>query len=135
MNKDYQKLFSYLKPIQPPPRLYSRVVEAIIAEEARIRTRGLALTSLLLLSFTFLAMPFSWKIATGQLKDTGASYLLSVILADFSSLSGFWRDSLLALLELLPVTSLLLLALNLAFALFALRLFLLTKPKLLSFKS
>jgi hypothetical protein len=133
MRKDYEKLFTRLEPPEPPAGLFDRILLAIKREQELRNTKRLAFGFLALLAVSLTAAPFSWGFFSGQMTESGVLQFMSIAVNDLGAFLALWPDSVLAVAESLPVTSIILFTINMIFAVFALRLFLYRKRLLLGF--
>ena len=133
MKKDFEKLFSYLKPAEPPAGLFERIVLAIKREQELEHSKRLLFGFSFLLIASFVATPFSWSILVNQIESSGISYFVSAALGDFSTFIALWQEFALAILESLPITGMAVFAISVGAALFTLRLFLYKKRLLLGY--
>jgi len=133
MRKDYEKLFTYLKPEEPPTGLFDRIILAIKREQELQKTKRLLFGFLLLLIVSFITTPFSSVILINQIKSSGVSYLIFTALSDFGTFLILWKDFSLAILESLPLVGMVIFVASLGIAVFTLRLFLYRKRLLLDY--
>ena len=133
MRKDYEKLFSRLKPAEPPVGLFDRIILAIKREQEVQYTKRLLFSFLFLLVASFIAIPLSWSILISQIESSGISYFISTALSDFGTSLVLWKDFSLAVLESLPLTGMVAFAISLGMSIFTLRLFLYRKRLLLGY--
>jgi len=133
MRQDFKKLFSYLKPAEPPAGLFDRIILAIKREQELRQTKRLLFGFLFLLVISLITTPFSWSILINQIESSGISYFISTALSDFGVFLIFWKDFSLAILELLPLTGMMIFAASLGMSIFTLRLFLYRRRLLLTY--
>ncbi len=133
MRKDYEKLFTYLKPAEPPAGLFERIILAIKREQELQHTKRLLFGFLFLLVVSFIATPLSWSILINQIESSGISYFISTALSDFGTFLPLWKDFSLAILESLPLTGMMIFVISLGISIFTLRLFLYRKRLLLGY--
>ncbi len=133
MRKDYEKLFTHLKPAEPSAGLFDRIILAIKREQELQHTKRLAFSFLFLLIISLTAAPFSWTILVKQVESSGILYFISAAISDFNTFIAFWQDFGLAIFESLPTVGIIVFAINIALALFTLRLFLYKKQFLLRY--
>lgn len=133
MRKDYEKLFTHLKPAEPSVGLFDRIILAIKREQELQHTKRLLFGFLLLLVASIIAMPFSWTLLVGQVESSGVLYFISTVVSDFSAFLALWQDFSFAILESLPITGIVAFTLSIGMALFTLRLFLYRKRLLLGY--
>lgn len=133
MRKDYEKLFSHLKPAEPPAGLFDRIILGIQREQELQHTRRLALGFLSFLVISFVAIPFSSTILVDQVNNSGILYFVSVAASDPGISFAFWQDISLAILESLPIMGIVMFTINMILVLFTIRLFLYRKRLLLTY--
>lgn len=133
MPKDYEKLFTHLKPVEPPAGLFERIILAIKREQELQQTKRLLFGFLALLVISLVAAPFSWMIFVEQMESSGILYFISTAISDFGTFFALWQNFGLAILESLPVIGIAVLTINMALVLFTLRLFLYKKRLLLGY--
>jgi hypothetical protein len=133
MRQDLEKLFSHLKPAEPPAGLFDRIILAIKREQELQHTRRLVFGFASLLIVSFVAVPFSWIMLVSQVESSGISYFISAAVSDFGTFLVLWKDFSLAILESLPVTGMIVFAICLGMSVFTLRLFLYRKRLLLNY--
>ncbi|HOZ36753.1 MAG TPA: hypothetical protein PLR18_02900 [bacterium] len=125
MDQSYQKLFTHLKPAEPPAGLLTVVMARLAKEERRAIARSrrhLFFVSLLLLGSLWAFFP-AVKLVYTDLIASGFFQYLSLLFSDFSVIASSWQSYAFSLLETMPVVSLtLFLAVTFVF-LFALRFF------------
>ena len=124
MRKDYEKLFSYIKPPEPAPGLFDRIIFAIKQEQELQHTKRLLFSFLFLLVASFIATPLSWAMLVNQVENSGILYFISAAISDFGTFFALWKDFGLAIAESLPITGMIAFAISIGIALFTLRLFL-----------
>ncbi len=93
MRKDYEKLFSRLKPAEPPVGLFDRIILAIKREQELQHTKRLLFGFLFLLVASFIATPLSWSILISQIESSGISYFISTALSNFDVSSFYGKIS------------------------------------------
>jgi len=133
MRKDYEKLFTYLKPGEPPTGLFDRIILAIKREQELQKTKRLLFGFLLLLIMSFITTPFSSIILINQVKSSGISYLIFTALSDLGTFLILWKDFSLAILESLPLVGMVIFVVSLGMSVFTLRLFLYRRRLLLDY--
>jgi len=133
MRKDFEKIFSHLKAVEPPAGLFERILLAIKQEQEQRNSKRLAFEFLALLILSISAMPFSWAFFSGQLAESGILQFASIALNDFRTFLSLWPDSILAVAESLPIMGITLFAINMILAVFTLRLFLYKKRLLVGY--
>jgi len=133
MRRDYEKLFTYFKPIEPPAGLFERIILAIKREQELQHTKRLLFGFLFLLVASFIATPLSWSILINQIESSGISYFISTALSDFGIFFVLWKDFGLAILESLPLAGMIFFAVSLGMSIFTIRLFLYKKRLLMGY--
>jgi hypothetical protein len=133
MPKDYEELFTHIKPKEPPEGLFDRIILAIKREKENRQTKRLLFGFLLLLIVSFVATPLSLTILLNQIKTSGIFYLISTAVSDFGTFLVVWKDFILAILEFLPITEIITFLISLGICLFTLRLFLYRKKLLVQY--
>jgi len=133
MRKDYEKLFSYLEPAEPPAGLFDRIILAIKREQELRQTKRLLFSFLFLLVTSFIATPLSWRILVSQVENSGILYFVSAAVSDFGIFLTLWQDFGLAILESLPIMGIVVFTISIGVALFTLRLFFYKKRLLLGY--
>ena len=133
MKQDFEKLFSHLKPAEPPAGLFDRIILAIKREQELRHTRRLVFGFAGLLVISFIAIPFSWTLLVNQIESSGISYFVSTAVNDLGTFLALWKDFSLAILESLPLAGIIVFAASLGMAVFTLRLFLYRKRLLLGY--
>ena len=133
MRKDFEKLLTHLKPIEPPDGLFERVTLAIQREQQRQRQRRW-LFGLSFALFALSALPFSYLLLANQIKESGVFYFFASLFMDWNLLFAFGKEYLLAILESLPITGITIFLGNLVFLLFAWRILITNKTCVLSFR-
>lgn len=123
MHKDYEKLFSRLKPVEPPDGLFERVILAIKREQELQHRKRLLFSFFALLIVSIVAAPFSWMLFMNQVKESGILYFISTAFSDIKTTLVLWRDFGWAILESLPITGIAILTINIGLALYAFQLF------------
>lgn len=105
---DMDRLFSKLKPLNPPGNLVNQIVARIEDETRRSLMRRLRLKMALMISgIVFVCPLFFWAIywLIDDLRTSGIWYFLSVLGTDFGAALANLNDLLLAILESLPIGS------------------------------
>ncbi|MDP2967501.1 MAG: hypothetical protein Q8N87_03790 [bacterium] len=133
MRKDCEKLFSHLKPPEPAPGLFDRIILAIKQEQELQHTKRLLFGFLFLLVVSFIATPLSWTMLVNQAENSGILYFVSAAISDFGTFFSLWHDFGLAIAESLPIMGILAFSISIGIALFTLRLFLHRKRLLLGY--
>ena len=99
MRKDYEKLFSYIKPPEPAPGLFDRIILAIKREQELQHTKRLLFGFLFLLVASFVATPLSWTMLVNQTENSGILYFISTAVSDLGTFFSLWHDFGLAIAE------------------------------------
>jgi len=133
MRKDYERLFTYLKPVEPPAGLFDKIILAIKREKELRQTRRLLFGFLSLLIISFITTPLSWTILVNQVESSGISYFISTAASDFGAFLVLWQDFSLAILESIPIAGIIAFTISIGMVLFTLRLFLYKKRLLLGY--
>lgn len=133
MRKDYEKLFTHLKPPEPPVGLFDRIILAIKREQELHNTRRLVFGFLALLVISLTTVPFSWLLFTSQIQDSGMFQFIEVALSDIGAFFTSWQEFSLAIAESLPVMGIVIFAVNMILVVFTLRLFLYKKRLLVDY--
>lgn len=129
MRKDFEKLLTNIKPIEPPAGLFDRIILAIKKEQ----TKRAFFRFLSFLIISLIAVPVSGIILANQIQNSGIFYFLSTAFGNFGSFLALWQDFCLAILESLPITGITAFVVSMSIALFTLRLFLCRKKLLLNY--
>ena len=133
MRKDYEELFTHIKPKEPPAGLFDRIILAIKREQELQRTKRLLFSFLFLLVVSLIATPFSWTMLSSQVKSSGILYFISTAVSDFGTFLTLWQNFGLAILESLPIMGIIAFTISIGMAIFTLRLFLYLKRLLLGY--
>jgi hypothetical protein len=133
MRQEFEKLFSNLKPAEPPAGLFDKILLAIKREQELQQTRRLLFGFLSLLIISFITMPFSWTLLAEQAENSGILYFISAAMSDFGVFLNLWQDFGLAIIESLPIVAVVIFTLNMVLILWTLRLFLYKKRLLLAY--
>ncbi len=133
MRKDYEKLFTNLEPKEPPVGLFDRIILAIKREQELRHTKRLLFGFLSLLLVSLVATPLSGTMLVNQVESSGISYFISTAISDLGTFFALWQDFSLAIIESLPIRSIMVFLLSLAVSVFTLRLFLHRKRLLLGY--
>ena len=133
MRQDFEKLFSHLKPAEPPAGLFDRIILAIKREQELQHTKRLLFSFLFLLVASLIATPLSWTILVNQVENSGIIYFVFAAVSDFGIFLTLWQDFGLAILESLPIMGIVVFTISIGVALFTLRLFLYKKRLLLGY--
>ena len=132
-HKDYERLFTNLKSREPSSGLFDRIILAIKREQELQHSRRLLFVFLSLLLISLIATPLSGMVLVGQIENSGISYFISTAINDLEMFFAFWQDFGLAILESLPIVSIITFLLSLAVSVFTLRLFLYKKRLLFGY--
>ncbi|MEK9165995.1 MAG: hypothetical protein AAB525_04040 [Patescibacteria group bacterium] len=133
MRKDYEKLFTNLELKEPPAGLFDRIVLTIKREQELRQTRKTLFSFLFLLIVSASAMPISAIMLAAQIENSGILYFISTMISDMGHSLALWQDFSLAILESLPITGMLGVAISLGIFAFTLRLFLCRKKLLIKY--
>jgi len=133
MRKEYEKLSTHIKMVEPPAGLFDRIIFAIMREQELQHTKKLLFSFLFLLVASFIAIPLSWAILANQAENSGILYFISAAVSDFGTFLTLWQDFGLAILESLPIMGVIVFIISIGMALFTLRLFLYKKRLLLGY--
>jgi len=133
MRQDFEKLFSHLKPAEPPAGLFDRIILAIKREQELRHTKRLLFGFLFLLVSSFIATPLSFTILVNQVENSGIIYFVSTVVSDLGTFLALWQDFSLVILESLPIMGIVAFTISIGMALFTLRLFLYRKRLLLGY--
>ncbi len=129
--KKYEKLLKRLEPVEPPDGLFDKIILAIKKEQEKQKTKRLLLGFFSLLIVSVISMPLSLMLLIEQIKNSGILYFISTIINDFDTFFILWREFSLAILESLPIASILIFVISIGISLFTIRLFLYKKRILL----
>lgn len=105
MRKDYEKLFTHLKPQEPPVGLFSKIMSRIHKEERLLSVKKrliLFSTAVVISAGAFIPIINAFQAEFAQ---SGIYQFLSLIFTDSGSVMAYWQDFSLALLESLPAVS------------------------------
>jgi len=133
VRKKYEKLFTYLKPPEPPAELFERIILAIQRERELRQTKRLLFGFLFLLIVSFVTTPLSLTMLINQIETSGIFYFISVAISDFGTFLVLWQDFSLVILESLPLTGMIAFTASAGIAVFTLRLFVYRKRLLLGY--
>ncbi len=102
----YEKLFSYLKPPEPPADLFARILNKIQRERrVALLRRRIAIFAVGVLSSLIAFVP-ALKMLEKGVSSSGFAYFLSLIFSDLQVITTYWQSFVMSLLETLPVSSL-----------------------------
>ena len=99
MRKDYEKLFTHLKPKEPSVRLFDRIILAIQREQELRHTKRLVFSFFTLLIISLVATPFSFALFTEQMENSGILYFFSAAISDLNMFFALWQDFGIAIIE------------------------------------
>jgi len=133
MRKDFEKLFTNLKPKEPPVGLFDRIILVIKREQELRHTKRLLFGFLSLLLISLIATPISGAMFVTQVDNSGILYFVSTAVSDFGMFLAMWQDFSLAILESLPLMGMMAFTVSLGISVFTLRLFLYKKRLLLRY--
>lgn len=133
MRKNFEKLFTDLKPKKPPADLFDRIILAIKQEQELRQTRKIMFSFLSFLIISVVALPFSAIALAAQMENSGILYFISTMISNMGRSLALWQDFSLAILESLPITGMLGFAISLGIFAFTLRLFLCRKKLLIKY--
>lgn len=133
MKRDLEKIFSRLRPAEPPAGLFDRIILAIKRERELRQTKKLLFGFLSLLAVSLISTPLAGAMLAKQIESSGIFYFIAVALSDFGAFFLLWQDFSLAILESLPLTGMIVFAVSLSLSVFTLRLFLYKKRLLLGY--
>lgn len=120
-------------PTDIPVGLFDRIIGAIKREKEFKNTKKILILFFVFLIVSCIAAPFSSLVFFHQMKNSGLMSFLSMISTDFFSVLSSWKEFGLALLESIPIIGIIVFVLNIALALFTIRLFLRKKQFLLRY--
>lgn len=129
---DSKKIFVDKKPAMRTG-LFDRIIFAIRQEQEFRNSRKIFFLFFSLLVVSVASAPFSWQILSEQIENSGIYYFASLIISDLGSVLAFWQDFSLAILESLPIVAIIMFVINIALAVFTLRLFLYKKQYLFKY--
>ena len=106
MRKDYEKLFTHLKKVEPVPELFGQIMDRIHKEQnlAVIQRRFIFFSMGLAISIAAFIPAFK-MVRAGFIESGFAEYFL-LLFSDSEIIAVHWQDYVLSLLESLPVMSL-----------------------------
>jgi hypothetical protein len=105
MQNKYKKLFGYINLIEPPKGLGGRIMNIINVEEKRLaRIRAWAFGSSTVASFGLSMWTVVYLIKSAN--ESGFWQYLSLIFSENGAVLAYWRELSLALVESLPIASL-----------------------------
>lgn len=133
MRRDYERLFTHIKPAEPPEGLFDKIILAIKREQELRQTKRLLFSFLFLLVVSFITTPLSLTMFLNQVENSGFSYFISAAVSDFGTFLLMWQDFSLAIIESLPITAIVVFTMSIGMAIFTLRLFLYRKRLLLGY--
>ena len=108
MLKDYEKLFTHLKPAEPPAGLFEKIMWRI-QEERRLLVlkRRIAIFSAGLVGSVAAFVPVFRMVQT-EIIDSGFWQFFSLVFSDFKIVTTYWQSFAMSLLERFPAISLVL---------------------------
>ena len=118
---------------RPSTKLFDKIIFAIKQERELKHSRKILFSFLFLLIFSIITMPLSYAFVVKQWTDSGVFYFMLMAKENMGQAGFQWRDFLLPIFESLPVLSTILFFVDVAVALFTLRLFLYKRGLLLKF--
>lgn len=133
MRRDYERLFTHIKPAEPPEGLFDKIILAIKREQELRQTKRLLFSFLFLLVVSFITTPLSLTMFLNQVENSGFSHFISAAVSDFGTFLLMWQDFSLAIIESLPITAIVVFTMSIGMAIFTLRLFLYRKRLLLEY--
>ena len=105
MRKDYETLFTHLKPQEPPVGLFNKIMARIHEEERLLSIkRRLILFSIPVIISAGAFIPVI-NAFQAEFAQSGFSHFLSLMFSDFGSVIANWQDFGLTILESLPAMS------------------------------
>lgn len=105
MNKDYEKLFSQLETPEPAAGLFDKIIQRIRREQRLlVIKRRLVLFSVGTLGSVVAFIPV-FRLVQSGLAESGFMEFFSLIFSDLGLVTAHWQNFVLALLESLPVMS------------------------------
>ena len=122
-----------MKMQKPPSGLFERIISAIRKEQEIRQSKRLLFEFLALLIVSLIAVPFSFSVLSSQIQASGFLYFISAVITNLAAFFSAWQDFMLAILETLPVSGILIFSASIGIALFTLRLFLYKKRMLLKY--
>lgn len=109
MDHNFEKLFSHLKPPEPPADLLDKILNRIQREKKLINIkRRIVVFSLGVLGPAIAFIP-AFRAVQAEIAESGFSELFSLIFSDLSVVINLWDQFILSILESLPVMSMVLL--------------------------
>jgi len=109
MRQDYEKLFTKLETVEPPPGLLEKITGRIE------RDRNLSIRRrIIIFATSTLCSAAAFILALGMFRDglaeSGFTYFFSLLFSDFGIVVSYWKSFSMSLLETLPILSLTLLS-------------------------
>ncbi len=109
MDHNFERLFSHLKPPEPPAELLGRILNSIQREKGlRAAKKRIAIFSLGVLGSFVAAIP-AFQAAHSAVVESGFSQFFSLIFSDFGTIIAFWDKFIFSIFESLPVMNIALL--------------------------
>lgn len=102
INKDFEKLFSYLEPKAPPEELFDKIKLRIRREKRIIAMRKVAVLSLGAVMSIGILVPFLNSTATA-IANSGLLQFISLLFSDTEVVLSIWQDYAITILESLPI--------------------------------
>jgi len=103
MRKDYEKLFSHLKPVAVPPGLSEKIIRLVGEERRQRELRKKILASALFFAASLALIVPSLTSFKNGLSSSGTLQMFSLIFTDFSVVVANFGDFLMSVLEALPL--------------------------------
>lgn len=109
MKKDYEEIFSHLKPPEPPAGLFEKIIFRIRREQRLLTLkRRLMIFSFGMVISLAVFIP-AFKMVQTEISESGFLQFFSLLFSDFGIITTYWRNFVLTLLETIPAMSLALL--------------------------
>lgn len=105
MPQTYEKLFSLIKPPEPPDNLLEKIM-ARLHKEQKLSLRKRIFIFSIGTALSAMAIFLSFKTAQTKFGESGFWQFFSLVFSDFETIKIYWQNFILSLLETLPVTSL-----------------------------
>jgi len=105
MRRDFEKLFSHLEPPEPPEGLFDKIMRRIQKEQQLLTfKRRLAIFSVFLIA-SIAAFIQTLRLVKTELAESNFIEFFSLLFSDSSSVLAHWQSFVFALLESLPIIS------------------------------
>ena len=130
---NFEKLFSRLNPPSPKAGLFDNIILDIRKKEGEKRGKRLFFEFLFLAFLSLATIFISGAVFITQITNSGVSYFVSTALSDLSVFFGLWQEFILAILELFPLSSLIIFLSSFLFFIFVLRFFIYKKNILIGY--